>query len=87
MSAFILRSGTQLVAYRDHRPAERLFITVTRAAKDGSWVDIACHTWAVRWTKRMAPDKLRAVAELCAWSEASFEEQMADHEAKMQEKL
>jgi len=30
-----------------------LFVEVRRVARDGSWCDIRCCTWAVMWSKRM----------------------------------
>lgn len=30
-----------------------LFVKVTRVARDGTWCDIRCFTWAVTWAKRM----------------------------------
>lgn len=36
-----------------HSPLrDRVFIEVTRVARDGSWADLRCCTWAVMWTKR-----------------------------------
>lgn len=33
-------------------PAGDLFIEVRRVARDASWADIACYTWAIMWRKR-----------------------------------
>jgi hypothetical protein len=29
-----------------------VYIEVIRVARDGTWVDIACQTWAAAWSKR-----------------------------------
>lgn len=46
-----VRKGDRFVQQGDARWP--LFIEVTRVARDGSWCDIRCCTWAVMWTKRM----------------------------------
>ena len=71
------------VAYADRRPSERLFITVNRVAKDGSWADITVQTWAVMWKKRqklrngIPPDSVRKW-----WDQDDLDEQEADHVVK-----
>lgn len=44
--------GDLLIAYPEERLAHRVVIEVTRVARDGSWADIVCSTWAVQWRKR-----------------------------------
>lgn len=38
--------GDLYIAYSNARFVERLFITVTRVARDRSWVDIRVSNWA-----------------------------------------
>lgn len=71
--------GERLIAYPDSPLHQRIFIEVTRVARDGSWVDIACHTWAVRWTKRMPAETLGETARRFHWSPAAFAEQEEAH--------
>lgn len=47
----------RFVAYGDRCPAEHLFITINRVAKDGTWADITVQTWALQWTKRQKLDE------------------------------
>lgn len=79
--------GERFVAYADHRPAERLFIEITRAAADGSWADIKVCTWAVMWTKRQTLDErgMPPHSTPCRWTDADLVEQQTDHMAKLAE--
>lgn len=76
-----------MVAYLDHRPSERLFITITRLGKDGTWADIKVCTWAVMWTKRQKLDGrgLPPSADFYAWTLVDLLEQEEDHMAKLVE--
>ncbi len=47
-----LKRGDQFVWRHDDEPEKPVYIEVTRVARDGSWADIRCCTWAVAWTKR-----------------------------------
>lgn len=82
---FRLKRGDLFVAYPGHRFADRLFVEVTRTAKDGSWADIKVCTWAVMWTKRQPtpkgtlPDCVRR-----EWNMADLAHQEADWERKRQ---
>ena len=71
--------GTRLIAYPDFPLYQQIFIEVTRVARDGSWVDIACHTWAVRWTKRIPAESLGKTANRFHWDAAIFAEQEEAH--------
>lgn len=78
--------GDEWIAYPDERPAHRVYIRVTRVAKDGSWADIVCMTWAASWRKRQPlqdgtlPYGRRQNFYLC-----DLEEQEEDHMAKLRE--
>ena len=74
--------GTQLVAYADRRPAERIYLIVTRKAKNGEWVDVTCHTWATMWTKRMPIEAVEQTSVVQAWSMDDLDAQMRDADAK-----
>lgn len=74
------RKGDLFVAYADARPADRVFIEVTRVAKSGAWADLKCFTWAVMWTKRQ-PLPLRYAVKR-DWHVLDLERQMEDWEAK-----
>lgn len=78
-----VRKGERFVAYADRRPAERLFITVNRVAKDGSWADISVQTWAVMWTKRQPLPM--PFAERRDWNWKDLNEQEVDHMRKQRE--
>lgn len=69
-----------MVAYPDEPLLKRVFIEVTRCARDGSWVDVACHTWAVRWTKRIPTSALDATTQPLDWTAATLDEQLAHYE-------
>ena len=82
-----IKRGDRLVAYPDQRPAHRLFIEVTRVAKDGTWADIRVCTWAVMWTKRQTLDEhgLPPESRDGAWDQRDLDEQEIDHMAKLRE--
>lgn len=48
-----VKRGDKFVHHNEDEGAWPLFIEVTRVARDGSWCDIRCYTWAMTWTKRM----------------------------------
>jgi hypothetical protein len=77
--------GQRWIAYADRRPAERVFIYVTRVARDGSWADIQCHTWAVMWAKRqpLCGGVLPGGAVQRHWNQSDLAEQERDHMAKL----
>lgn len=77
------RRGVRLVAYADRRPSERIYITVSRVARDGTWADVKCHTWAVQWGKRMSADALLSTCKRQDWNDHDLVVQMHDHEAKL----
>jgi len=77
------KKGDRLVAYSDARPAHRLFIEVTRVAKDGTWADIRCCTWAVMWTKRQLLPF--SYAEKRDWTWQEVREQEDDHMLMLRE--
>ncbi len=82
-----MKRGDRFIAYADRRPAERLFVEVTRVARDGTWADIRVCTWAVMWTKRQPvllggwpPESVPR-----EWTMDDLDEQEADHMAKLRE--
>ena len=78
--------GQRYVAYPDERQARRVFIEVTRVAKDGSWADIRCYTWAAMWTKRQPlVDGTLRYAVLRDWNQSDLSVQMADWEYERNE--
>lgn len=48
----VLVKGQRWVCDPQRPPADRLFIEVTRVARDQSWADIFVCNWAVGWRKR-----------------------------------
>lgn len=83
-----LKKGDRLVAYSDHRLAQRLFITVTRVAIDRRWADIVVQTWAVQWKKRQILDDrgLPPAAEMYDWTQVDLNEQEIDHMLMLEER-
>lgn len=79
-----VKRGDKFVVGREDRLANRLFITVNGVAKDGSWADIFCQTWAVGWTKRQ-PLPLES-AEPYAFTLYDLEQQEVDHMAMLRER-
>lgn len=78
-----LRKGDLFVAYADKRPANQVFIEVTRVAKDGTWADIIAQTWAVQWRKRQPlRDGTLPYAEKRYWSYPDIRLQQTDWERK-----
>lgn len=47
-----LAKGQRWCAYPKAPPTQRIFVEVLRVARDGSWADILCCTWASAWRKR-----------------------------------
>jgi hypothetical protein len=84
-----LGKGDRLVAFKDDRPCRRLYIEVTRVARDGTWADIRVSTWAVMWTKRQKLDAraLPPHADLCDWSLDDLIAQEDDHIAMLAETI
>lgn len=87
MSKEPLEKGDRYIAYPSSRACQRLYITVTRVAKDGSWADINVRTRAVMWTKRMKltngaiPDSVRA-----DWDAGDLIDQEVDHMVMLEER-
>jgi hypothetical protein len=46
------KRGDRFIAYGDHKPSARLYLEVTRVAKDRTWADIRVCNCYVMWTKR-----------------------------------
>lgn len=44
--------GERLTWRHDDDPDHPVYIEVTRVARDGTWADIRCHTFADSWSKR-----------------------------------
>ena len=84
-----MKRGDLLVAYPNERPCRRVYIYVTRVARDGSWADIQCGTWAVMWTKRqpLIDGAFHANAQTvpCQWDETDLAAQETDHMAWLRE--
>jgi hypothetical protein len=82
----LVKKGDRLVVYADRRPAERLFIEVTRVATDGTWADIRVCTWAVMWTKRQKlHDGLPPAAVHQHWDALELDEQQSDWDDQRKE--
>lgn len=81
--------GDRFVAYADQRPARRLYIEVTRVAKDGTWADIKVCTWAVGWTKRQTLDHrgLPPASDLYEWDALDLAKQEVDHMVMLAEQM
>jgi hypothetical protein len=78
--------GDRFVAYPNHRLSQRVFIEVTRVAKDRAWADIQCQTWATMWTKRQPlRDGNLPAAEPYHWTALDFAKQEVDHMAMLRE--
>lgn len=82
-----MKRGDRFVAFPAVMPADRLFVTVTRVAKDGAWADIRVQNWACMWTKRqpLKAGGLPAPIERRDWTDRDLFEQMADWERKRKE--
>lgn len=81
-----IHKGSRFVAYPDRRPADRLYIEITRAARDGSWADIFICNWAVSWSKRQAvKDGRLPEAVPYEWDERDLFRQEFDWSARMRE--
>jgi hypothetical protein len=73
-----VKRGDRLVAYPDAPLRQRLFIEVTRVARDGSWADISVQTWAVMWKKRQPLDErgMPPTTEFYDWTDRDLFDQM-----------
>lgn len=82
-----IKKGDLFVAYPDNRPCERLYITVTRVARDGTWADIHVQTWAVAWTKRQKLTDAGGLPDARdgEWDARDLLDQERDHMAKLRE--
>ena len=84
-----MKRGDLLVAYPDDRPCRRVYINVTRVARNESWADIQCRTWAVMWTKRqpLFDGAFHANARTVPyqWDETDLAVQETDHMAWLRE--
>ena len=72
-----LVKGDRLAAYRDCPPRQRLYLEVTRVAKDGSWADIRVCNCYVMWTKRQKLDArgLPPDSEMYYWDASDLDRQ------------
>jgi hypothetical protein len=82
----VIQRGDRFVAFPNERPCRRLYIEVTRVARDRTWADIRVQTWAVMWTKRQ---KLSArgrppMSEPYEWTTADLNAQETDHMAMLE---
>lgn len=75
--------GDRFVAYGDHPPRQRLYVEVTRVAKDRTWADIRVCNCYVMWTKRQHLDTrgLPPAAELRHWDQRDLDEQERNWDA------
>jgi hypothetical protein len=82
-----IKRGDRFVAYPDHRPCQRLYVTITRVAFDQSWADIRVQTWAVMWTKRqpLTDDHRPPATVRQDWTTADLAAQEADHMVMLRE--
>lgn len=73
----MIRRGDRLIAYHDHPPCWRLYIEVTRVARDQTWADIRVCNCYVMWTKRQKLDErgLPPAAELMDWDQRDLDQQ------------
>jgi hypothetical protein len=72
--------GDRLVAYADHPPRSRLYIEVTRVAKDRTWADIRVCNCYVMWTKRQRLDERRLppASEPYRWDQRDLDRQLRE---------
>jgi hypothetical protein len=70
-----VKRGDRLIAYPDAAPKSRLFVEVTRVAKDGTWADIKVCNCFVMWTKRQRLPLPECVAY--AWTMEDIDQQHA----------
>jgi hypothetical protein len=73
--------GDRYVWSHADRPAEPVFIQITRVARDGSWADLVCYTWAASWRKRQ-PLPLPARTERRAWGQDDLDAAAAAYERR-----
>lgn len=71
-----MSGGEQYIAYPEAPLRQRLFITVTRVARDQSWADVVVQNWAVQWRKRQPlTDGTMPFAVKREWGMADLEQQ------------
>lgn len=75
--------GDKFVGHPERRPAKRTYIQVRRSAKDGSWVDVRCFTWAVYYSCRV-PNPIPDAIEQ-HWGEKDLKRQEEDHMLMLEE--
>lgn len=81
--------GEKYVAYGHWRPSARVYVTVTRVAKDHAWADCRMETAYASWTKRMPlfdgefSDKAELI--LRDWTISDLVEAEADNVARCRE--
>lgn len=81
-----IQKGDRFVAFPGRRPAERLFLQVTRVAKDRTWADITVQTWAVQWRKRQdLQDGIPPMSVPYNWTRYDLDLQQEDHMKKLEE--
>jgi hypothetical protein len=73
----ILSRGDRFVANGKRSARQRLYIEVTRVAKDRTWADIRVCNCYVMWTKRQPLDDrgMLPSAERCYWDERDIDQQ------------
>lgn len=78
-----LAKGQRWRAYPNDRPARQVYISVTRVARDGTWADLVCCTWAALWHKRqpLRLGHLPFPAEPFDWAMSDLSAQEMDWEA------
>lgn len=83
-----MQKGDRFVAGSERRPADRLFIEVTRVAVDNTWADIKVCNWAVMWTKRqkLEGERLPGAVPL-RWDRRDIDAQQVDLERKWAEQF
>lgn len=64
--------GDRYVWSHADRPGEPVFIEITRVARDGSWADLVCYTWAASWRKRQ-PLPLPGGTDRRAWDQLDLD--------------
>jgi len=72
-----VKRGDRFGAYQDEPIRRRLFIEITRVAKDGTWADIRVCNCFVMWTKRQKLDArgMPPASEPMAWDQTHLDQQ------------